>query len=234
MGDQPLQRCLRVLKVVKAAEHRVPILHEIRAAREYGDDLWSRSDIFQPFPFIATCLLLGCSFDPNAAYQDRVHHERFNTPLYKLNNDDGITIVDVSNPEQPKYCFAFLPGQFGLEDDLSDPLLPSKYLSRYIRPRGHVSRYAVDLDDDDWMSLSDRSMKSDDTKDSDDYTRRSFGSTAQVTYDRLCDQFSAYELMSKAELKSLSSNCAIENDDALPQGQDVWSNRKSLRDTTMD
>ncbi|KAI4250250.1 MAG: hypothetical protein LQ352_005404, partial [Teloschistes flavicans] len=231
--ERPLQRCLRVLEVVKAAENRVPILHEIRAAREYDNDLWCRCDIFQPFPFIATCLLLGCSFDPNAAYQDRVHPERFNLSLSEVDNDEGITVIDVSNPEEPKYCFAFLPGQFGVEfsDLLSDPLSPSKYLSRYIRPRGHVSRTASDVDDLD--DLDDRSMNSDDTKD-DDYERNSFDSTAQIEYDRLCDQLSPYKLISKELLESVWSERAIDRDSASPRGQDISPNRTSLRDTAMD
>ncbi|KAL8771644.1 MAG: hypothetical protein Q9203_002514 [Teloschistes exilis] len=83
------------------------------------------------------------------------------------------------------------------------------------------------------MEMDDSSLNSDDTNDDDGYTRFSVDSAAQVKYDRLCDQSSAYELISKAELKSLSSDWAVENDDALPQGEDISSSRKSLRDTAM-
>lgn len=127
-GETALQRCLRVLAVLQEESNCVPILHELRAARGKDDNFWATRDDFQPFPFIATSLLVASSFDPRAGHENRVHPLAFNTTLRQIDNNDGITVIDISNPTSLRYCFTFLDG--GVR-----PLQASKYLWEYEKPR---------------------------------------------------------------------------------------------------
>lgn len=136
-GEGTLRRCRHLLQVFPAQANRVPIAQELRAAREKGDDFWASKDIKQPFPFIATCLTVGSSFDPEDGYQRRVHPMAFNTLPKDVHNDDGITVIDISNLDCLRYCFTFPKTQrdgFGYTD-LKEPLRASKYLSRYVKSR---------------------------------------------------------------------------------------------------
>ncbi|KAG7007524.1 hypothetical protein G7Y79_00009g026330 [Physcia stellaris] len=123
-GIGPLERCLHLLSVLSTPRNRIPLLQELRAAHVYGDRLWTAEDPpFQPFPFIATCLTVGGSFEPEVGYQQRVRPLSFNTGLEDIDNDDGITVVDVSDPYHLAYCFA--------EPVELRPLTGGKYLAQY-------------------------------------------------------------------------------------------------------
>lgn len=227
-GIRPLERCLRLLAIFQDKTNHPPIRQELRAAREHSDNLWARRDIFQPFPYVATCLTVGCSFDPDAAYQDRVHPKRFNTTLREVDNNDGITVVDISDPDRLSYCFAFLAGQWGVEESLSRPLSPATYLSRYIRPPGHVSRVTDDSDGED-----DASLKSDDMKDY-DYTRSEISPEERLENDQVIERFEPFELMDEKALESIWSEQVVGLNDTLEHDQDHNAPSKSLRDTAID
>lgn len=102
----PVERCLRLIQIFQAGPNQIPIKQELRAACEKDDDFWTM-DFVQPFPFIATCLLVGSSFEPEHGYQHRVHSLRFNVTLDQIDNNDGITIIDISDTTDIRYCFAF-------------------------------------------------------------------------------------------------------------------------------
>ena len=74
---KPLKCCLHLLELFHAKANRAPVSQELRAAREHDDSFWDQRDILQPFPFVATCLTVGCSFDPDVGYQEEVHPEPF-------------------------------------------------------------------------------------------------------------------------------------------------------------
>ncbi|KAI4267736.1 MAG: hypothetical protein L6R38_008118 [Xanthoria sp. 2 TBL-2021] len=123
----PVERCLRLIQIFQAGPNQIPIKQELRAACEKDDDFWT-TDSMQPFPFIATCLLVGSSFEPEDGYQHRVHSLPFNVTLDQIDNNDGITIIDLSDTKNIRYCFAFL------DDWPQKPLKPlsaNGYLVRY-------------------------------------------------------------------------------------------------------
>ncbi|KAL8791509.1 MAG: hypothetical protein Q9213_000126 [Squamulea squamosa] len=93
----PLERCIRLTQIFQAESNRSAIEQELRAAREKDGGFWATKES-QPFPCIATCLLVGSSFDPDKGYQRRVHLLAFNTTLDQIDNNDGITIIDISDP----------------------------------------------------------------------------------------------------------------------------------------
>lgn len=193
--------------------NRVPIAQELRAAREKGDDIWTSKDIFQPYPFIATCLTVGSS-DPEEGYQRRVHPMPFNTSPKQTQNDDGITVIDISDLDRLRYCFAFPKRQEVGYDSGTDsfeyidrrgPLKASKYLSRYVSSR--------------------------ERKKLDDHTR--------LRYDELVKPVEFYELIDALALEQTWSTLVPSDEDASisPTSVEVDRNqlgRLSLRDSAID
>ena len=49
-----------------------------------------------------------------SAIKRKFIRSRSNTTLKEVEYDEGITVLDISNPGKVKYCFAVLPGQFGV------------------------------------------------------------------------------------------------------------------------
>ena len=141
-GTDVLQRCIRILSILSAARNRVPILQELRAASIRKSCSWTQSSEFQAFPFIATCLIIRTSYDPNAAYSERVRPMRFADTLEQVDNDEGITVIDISNPERLKHCFAFITNPIKSLD-------ASTYLWRTVRKQGGKVDYRVE--DDEWI-----------------------------------------------------------------------------------
>jgi len=202
------------MQVFPAQVNRVPIAQELRAAREKSDDFWTSKDILQPFPFIATCLTVGSSFNPEEGYQRRVHPMPFNTSPKQTQNDDGITVIDISDLDRVRYCFAFPKTQeVGYDPETDDfeytdkrgPLKASKYLSRYVSSR---ERKKLDID-------------------------------TRLRYDELVKQVESYELIDAVSLEETWSTYDPNDEDvsASPTSEEVKNKqlgRLSLRDSAID
>ncbi|KAL8722080.1 MAG: hypothetical protein Q9225_001367 [Loekoesia sp. 1 TL-2023] len=159
-GESALQRCLRVLDIFRARSNRIPIFQELRAARKKDDNFWARRDEFQPFPFVATCLTAGSSCDPSEGYQHRVHPLAFNITFGRVDNDDGITVIDISDPNFLRFCFTFL-------GDGVKPLGASTYLWRYMRHRDYLEP-EQDSDDAESQGYSMDDEEANDTQNRED------------------------------------------------------------------
>ncbi|KAL8724571.1 MAG: hypothetical protein Q9166_007881 [cf. Caloplaca sp. 2 TL-2023] len=139
----PLKRCLRLIQIFHTESNRIPIKQELRAAREKTAEFWASKN-FQPFPFIATSLLVGSSFDPNEGYQRRVHPLAFNTTFDEIDNNDGIAIVDISEPESIKYCCAF-PAAWTTDQLLDTALRDPNYDLSTLTEVQQLSSFASEL-----------------------------------------------------------------------------------------
>jgi len=89
-GHTALRRCLDVLNIFGDATNRMPIEQELVAASKHDDTFWtaSREEYYKknshvPFPFIATCLIMGASFNVNGYY-----HAVIVEPFY-MSYDEG-------------------------------------------------------------------------------------------------------------------------------------------------
>lgn len=145
-GSGAVARCSRLLEVFQAPENRIPIQQELLGARSRDEAFWNQKfDYAQddyarrvaPFPFISTALILGGSFDPDKGKHSRVHPLDFNTPFDEGDNNDGVTIIDITEQAHPRYCFVFFNDiERDYEDDndwakLRTPLSASSYLEVY-------------------------------------------------------------------------------------------------------
>ena len=76
--------------------NRLPITQELIAAQRHDKSFWEYSNNEEydkknshvPFPFIATCLVLGASYD-SSGYFHQTHIEPFYMPYDGGDNNDG-------------------------------------------------------------------------------------------------------------------------------------------------
>lgn len=157
-GSHTLDRCLALLKIFKARANRTAIEQELIAAKHFGSDIWktknennglpdSNDKTFAPFPFMTTCLAMGTSFDAFKGIQSRAHLVDCGYKFQDYDgddaywNDDGLTILDITKPEETRYCFTNLSTEHEgsrCNDDGRGEVIPAKnslpassYLSAY-------------------------------------------------------------------------------------------------------
>ncbi|GAM86214.1 hypothetical protein ANO11243_042260 [Dothideomycetidae sp. 11243] len=118
-GMTAIRICLRLLRGFgDPANHRALTRELAVAARYYeshpppksGPSGADWNDPTQPFPFIMTCLVVGASCDPDSGYCDHVSQEAFGMAFDEGDNNNGITIIDITDPAAPRYCFVDFQG----------------------------------------------------------------------------------------------------------------------------
>ena len=151
--ENVLKRCLALQRVFRAESNRNAIQQELVAAKSYSAETWQPAEKplpdnladgdcgreLAPFPFIATCLLVGTSFSPIEGHQSRVHPLDHKMPLGCWDNNEGMTILDISHPEQTSCCFASLGHDDESENMLDREAIPmraSLSASSYFRVYG--------------------------------------------------------------------------------------------------
>ncbi|KAL8737193.1 MAG: hypothetical protein Q9181_001919 [Wetmoreana brouardii] len=133
-GHTALRRCLDTIKAFQHPSNRLSIQQELIAASSKDNNFWIPSEddgegeeknSHVPFPFIATCLIMGASFNVNGYYHG-VSIEPFYMPF------DGITIFDITDHDNVRYCFV---DYYGMESkrqvELMTPLSAQTYLEAY-------------------------------------------------------------------------------------------------------
>lgn len=104
------ERCLRLIKIFEEPENRIPIQQELLLAQDKPEEFWAPEDQCQaccpfPFPYLATCLILGTSFDPADGFIDHAKIFYPGQEFDRLQNSDAVTIIDISEPHNVRYCF---------------------------------------------------------------------------------------------------------------------------------
>lgn len=139
-GHTALRRCLDILKMLNDPTNRTPIQQELVAASKHDASFWipSHEDFREdpknshiPFPFLSTCLVIGTSFNVDGYYQE-VYLEPFFMPYDGEKNDNGITVFDITNLDDVRYCFVDFRGMESERPvDLMTPLSARDYLEAY-------------------------------------------------------------------------------------------------------
>ncbi|KAL8667145.1 MAG: hypothetical protein Q9168_007331 [Polycauliona sp. 1 TL-2023] len=147
-GHGALQRCRDTLNIFQNTVNRLPIQQELIAASKKDDDFWilhgdvwgTSKNSHVPFPFIMTCLIIGASFNLDGYYHD-VLIEPFFMAFDGGDNNNGVTIFDISEPDNTRYCFVdYLGMESEFEVELYTPLSARTYLEAY---------YELDATDDE-------------------------------------------------------------------------------------
>ncbi|KAI4170188.1 MAG: hypothetical protein LQ348_007159 [Seirophora lacunosa] len=140
-GHTALRRCLDTLKIFENATNRMPLQQELTAAAKQDNDFWEPAgprDSYHnpknshiPFPFIMTCLIVGASFNLDGYYHG-VLVEPFYMAYDEGDNNNGITIFDITDLANVRYCFVDFYGmESKREVDLMTPLSARTYLEAY-------------------------------------------------------------------------------------------------------
>jgi hypothetical protein len=108
--------CLRLVKVFKdQGNHRLLKLELARAAA-LDPSIWKKEVDFHnnlpEFPFISTCMLLGTSVDVDTGYSNGAMLMPWNLEVDGGDNNDGVTILDITDPTRVCYCFVTGSGTY--------------------------------------------------------------------------------------------------------------------------
>ena len=139
-GHTALRRCLGTLRIFQDPANRVPIEIELTKASENEEEIWKDTEGRKEpedevhFPFVMTCLILGASIGVEDGYYHHVLVEPFNMAYDEGDNNNGITIFDISDPTKVRYCFVDYNGmESNREVQLMSPLSARTYLDAYYK-----------------------------------------------------------------------------------------------------
>ncbi|KAG7293677.1 hypothetical protein NEMBOFW57_003732 [Staphylotrichum longicolle] len=114
-----LSACLLLISIFSDKANRRPLEMELGLAEEfYSDPNNTESDSTTSyasfrakpvrFPFIGTCLVVGAStagLDPDFPRASTVHFEPEDTGFAEGDNNTGITVLDITDLDNVRYCF---------------------------------------------------------------------------------------------------------------------------------
>ncbi|CAG9976206.1 unnamed protein product [Clonostachys byssicola] len=132
-GMTALRQCLQLLEIFGHSENRLALQQELRFAEAYYRNKgapsqqppelqWADRGGICPFPFITTCLMMGTSFNQELAQASAVHEEPFGMGFDQGDNNDGITVIDITDLENVKYCFVNFTDDYQQEGETHSPL----------------------------------------------------------------------------------------------------------------
>ncbi|VUC29121.1 unnamed protein product [Clonostachys rosea] len=158
-GLSAVRQCALILQIFGHGENRLALQQELRLAEEYYRDKdapqdppklsWAEGGIC-PFPFITTCLMMGTSFNQETSHASVVHEEPFGMGFDQGDNNDGITVIDITDLNNVKYCFVNFTGDYADENGepqgpLYQPLTGWQYIKNYyaednatVQARAHI------------------------------------------------------------------------------------------------
>ncbi|TGO68426.1 hypothetical protein BOTNAR_0025g00080 [Botryotinia narcissicola] len=123
--------CINTLRILQSSANRIALSHELRHAARLKEEDWSRKIGFAkvsvadiPFPFILTCLVVGAGLRAKDSYHARVHNFPFHLSFDGSDNNDGITVFDVTEVTQVRYCFVSLDSSDSDEEEGGAPSKP--------------------------------------------------------------------------------------------------------------
>ena len=215
-GGGPLKRCLRLLQIFQSESNRTPIQQELRTACEKTEHFWNGDDL-QPFPFIATCLLVGSSFDPVKGYSRRAHPVAFNTTLDQVDNNEGLTFIDITYLDKIRYCFTF--------STKMKPCSASQYLWPHSKSRN---------DEEEDEEEEEAEQEEEEEGDEESYLKGSEDFVVTRQQHPLAQQFVSYPLIDAGTLRSWSSQQLDEGQSSHIEEEQPANSHVTLRDQSMD
>ncbi|KAJ9638436.1 hypothetical protein H2199_007125 [Coniosporium tulheliwenetii] len=105
-----LSGCLNLLRYFQSPANRKFLSHELNNARSVSEETWETPPDRQHeedarFPFIQTCVTLGAGLNIEEGYEATISVLPFNIDISECDNNDGFTVIDVSNLDRVRYCF---------------------------------------------------------------------------------------------------------------------------------
>jgi hypothetical protein len=129
-----LATCHHLLRIFSDYANRIPIQQELAFAAELfgnapeadiealiaqNNDGAAAGAVPCPFPFITTCLIVGASYNPEIGRCSSLDEEPFGMGYDQGHNNNGITVLDITDLSNIRYCFVDF---YGMESDRAVPL----------------------------------------------------------------------------------------------------------------
>jgi len=146
-GNEPPRACWRLLQILGNPANKKLVAHELNYAATFTESWWDDlatcidgKNIAIPFPITVTCLALATGFDhrPGTSYYHVVEVLSTGRNFTTVYNDDGFTIVDITNLDDIRFCFLFpFEKQWGegnsqtIEPPPFTPLTAEEYIAEY-------------------------------------------------------------------------------------------------------
>ncbi|CAG9949916.1 unnamed protein product [Clonostachys rosea f. rosea IK726] len=115
-GMRALAQCHRQLQIFSHPSNRIALEAELFSAKTFFKT-WtapdpkrlssSGYDLRSPFSFISTCLTVGSLHRTDGHPPAAIHELPFSLPFDDYQNGGGIIVIDITNLNKLKYCFAF-------------------------------------------------------------------------------------------------------------------------------
>ncbi|KPM39230.1 hypothetical protein AK830_g7357 [Neonectria ditissima] len=151
-GVSALRSCRRLLRIFSDASNRTALKHELHLAAGFFKDRGPppaqppeyEDPEKQPclFPFITTCLAVGTGYDGDLGRVHTVHELAYDTGFDQGDNNDGITVIDISDLDDVRYCFVNV-----FENDYDSDAAPSPGVCTPLTGRQYVGGYYNESDD---------------------------------------------------------------------------------------
>ncbi|KAG7146012.1 hypothetical protein HYQ46_005218 [Verticillium longisporum] len=119
-GVSALRSCRRLLRIFSDPSNRIALKHELYLAVDFFQkrgpppsdppECEDPERTACPFPFITTCLAVGAAYDFDLGRVDTIHELAFDTGFDQGDNNDGITVLDITDLVDVRYCFVNLFG----------------------------------------------------------------------------------------------------------------------------
>ncbi|CAG9975661.1 unnamed protein product [Clonostachys byssicola] len=127
-GMRALAQCHRQLQIFSHPSNRIALEAELFSAKTFFKN-WTAPDtkrpsssnysLRSPFSFISTCLTVGSLHRTDGHPPAAIQELPFDIPFDYCPNGGGIIVIDITNLDKLKYCFAFISSM-----TCSPPLLP--------------------------------------------------------------------------------------------------------------
>ncbi|KAF7940390.1 uncharacterized protein EAE98_000517 [Botrytis deweyae] len=142
-GPDAVELLSNVLHLFQSPENRIGLEHEKRWATRLRESDWCIRKETNPFPFTMTCLFMGYSFKEEDGYStSSCYPQSFNTEFDNADNNEGITVLDITDIDKIRYCFVNIhcgsdPRGWGIIMNCGVPSMIPLSATEYIEAYSH-------------------------------------------------------------------------------------------------
>ncbi|TGO12811.1 hypothetical protein BTUL_0082g00570 [Botrytis tulipae] len=142
-GPDAIELLSNAVHLFQSPENRIGFEHEKRWATCLRESDWCIRKETNPFPFTLTCLFMGYSLKEEDGYStSSCHPQTFNLEFDRADNNEGITVLDITDIDKIRYCFVNIhsesdPRAWGIIKDSGVPSMVPLSATEYLKSYGH-------------------------------------------------------------------------------------------------
>ncbi|KAF7942651.1 uncharacterized protein EAE97_006105 [Botrytis byssoidea] len=142
-GPDAIELLSNAVHLFQSPENRIGFEHEKRWATRLRESDWCIRKETNPFPFTLTCLFMGYSFKEEDGYStSSCHPQTFNQEFDKADNNERITVLDITDIDKIRYCFVNIHCKsnrraWEIVNDFGVPSMVPLSATEYLKSYGH-------------------------------------------------------------------------------------------------